>query len=90
MLFTAKLEDSVKNKNVGADATPHQLQANISEIGQYLGSGVLENNDLNGNYGAAIEVKVDANAIEVKADANAIERISDELKEDIKDEMKAE
>lgn len=89
----------MKNKNVGADATPHQLQANISEIGQYLGSGVLENNDLNGNYGAAIEVKVDANAIEVKvdanvievkADANAIERISDELKEDIKDEMKAE
>lgn len=80
----------MKNKNVGADATPHQLQANISEIGQYLGSGVLENNDLNGNYGAAIEVKVDANVIEVKADANAIERISDELKEDIKDEMKAE
>lgn len=80
----------MKNKNVGADATPHQLQANISEIGQYLGSGVLENNDLNGNNGAAIEVKVDANAIEVKADANAIERISDELKEDIKDEMKAE
>lgn len=80
----------MKNKNVGADATPHQLQANISEIGQYLGSGVLENNDLNGNYGAAIEAKVDANVIEVKADANAIERISDELKEDIKDEMKAE